>query len=299
MANTTDIVTQVKELLDQETISLRVLESNTGYSRTALSQFFSGNYKGNVEAVRLSVERWFLRYDYRRKLVDTSTFNAIQMVLQLTWDNHELGVLYGEPGIGKTVSCEYFAEMNSDYAVYIRMDRILVPTSLLGTILERIGEPAAGNVDVRFERLLKALRMKNRMLIIDEADIINNKMLEILRSIYDDGNCAMALVGLDRIITLLTKGPALKENLAQLYSRVGFKRHLLKPKVEDMVKVAQSRDLELSAPAIKQLEEWTQHHGQLRMFTKILNNAEMLARAEGKAFNESYLKPAYNLLIGG
>jgi len=292
-------IEKVRELLKKEVISLRQLERATGYSRTAISQFFSGNYKGSVDQVAAAIERWYLGYEKRHSLAETSSFNAIQMVCQLAWEYRELAVIYGNAGIGKTECVLYYADTNPDHAVYVKMDVSLTMSELLNQILKALDEPVSvGTLRGKLEQIMKTLRMRNRLIIIDEADLLRIRQLEMLRAIYDDGNCGMVLIGLERIIKIMTRGESLRENLAQLYSRVGFKRHVLKPTTDDVRKIAQLRGIELSTPAIKKLQEWIGGSGELRMLTKILDRAEMLARAERKEFDESYLKQAYSLLLG-
>lgn len=292
-------IDRVKKLLDAQVISLRNLEQSTGYSRTAISQFFSGSYKGDRDRVQQAIERWYMEYERRHSLAETSIFKNIQLVLELTWQNMELAVVYGNAGIGKTVSCEYYADEHPDDVVYVKMDRTLTAIDLLNVIMEGLGESTQmGSLFEKKRQILKSLRMRNKMLLIDEADLLNVKQLEILRAIYDDGNCAMVLIGLERIIVLMTRGETLRENLAQLYSRVGFKRHVLKPTPEDIRIIARRRGIALSAPAINQLQEWINDKGQLRILDKILSRSEELAQAENHEFEESYLKQAYGLLLG-
>ena len=70
-----------------------------------------------------------------------------------------------------------------------------------------------------FSDIVDKLKSSGRLIIIDEAEHLPYKSLELVRRIYDKANVGILLVGMPRLITNL-KGE--KRQYAQLFSRVGM-----------------------------------------------------------------------------
>jgi DNA transposition AAA+ family ATPase len=155
-------------------------------------------------------------------------------------DARYIGLCYGRPGVGKTVSARH-------YAHWTQLESLLggpppyrhtpVPPSDSGpwqTVLYTPGvsntprcvEQAVGNLWGTVQGLSAratwygdpagpALRHPPDLLVVDEADRLKTASLEQLRDIYDRRPLGMVLIGM----------PGLQKRLAryaQLYSRVGF-----------------------------------------------------------------------------
>jgi DNA transposition AAA+ family ATPase len=74
-----------------------------------------------------------------------------------------------------------------------------------------------------FLDIIDKLKSSGRLNIIDEAEPLPYKSLELLRRIYDKAQVGILLVGMPRLIMNL-KGE--KRQYAQLYSRVGIATRL-------------------------------------------------------------------------
>ena len=169
--------------------------------------------------------------------------------------NRYIGLCYGVPGIGKTVSAR-------EYASWDRVESVMQQYRLqelpaLPTLLECVTlfyTPSVNVVPTRLEKDLEArinqleefhyymqaaidqqqvLTYPTRktdvtqLLIIDEADRLKTISLEVIRDLYDRRHIGVILIGM----------PGLEKRLsryAQFYSRVGFVHHF-KPLYQDEI----------------------------------------------------------------
>jgi DNA transposition AAA+ family ATPase len=151
-----------------------------------------------------------------------------------------IGLCYGLPGVGKTVSARQYAHWNQLESLFGGpppyrstpmppresgpWQTVLYTPSVSNT--PRSVEHAVGSLWGAVQSLsaratwdgdptAPALRRPPDLLVVDEADRLKTASLEQLRDFYDRGHLGMVLIGM----------PGLQKRLAryaQLYSRVGF-----------------------------------------------------------------------------
>ena len=163
-----------------------------------------------------------------------------------------IGLCYGPPGVGKTLSAEHYANWQTVMpALVTALETILVPTLPVEAVASRtiFYTPTVSNTPRRiaadvegFERGMDMLveealhhtdehvlfrKRHTALLLVDEADRLKMAGLEQCRDLYDRGNFGLVLVGM----------PGLEKRLAryaQLYSRVGFVHHFRPLSAEEM-----------------------------------------------------------------
>jgi DNA transposition AAA+ family ATPase len=162
-----------------------------------------------------------------------------------------IGLCYGPPGVGKTLSARYYAQWDLIEAVKPRWqstDRVVpaevahcrtvfytppvanTPRGIEHAVRELrfrltslVHEALPNPLDQEEDEIAKAWEHPDRteLLIVDEADRLKMAGLEQVRDLYDPGTFGVILVGM----------PGLEKRLAryaQLYSRVGF-AHAFRP----------------------------------------------------------------------
>lgn len=115
-----------------------------------------------------------------------------------------LGMIYGQPGLGKSRFAKQQAIMN-DY-VYLRLEASMAPKSFLIRLLEAIKTHLGmsktsiyGSTNDIYHRILDILKSyDNLVIIIDEIDYAfdNKKILGSIRDIVDQTLCVIILVGM-------------------------------------------------------------------------------------------------------
>ena len=151
-----------------------------------------------------------------------------------------IGLCHGVPGVGKTLSAKYYAQLDSlqqfNLAKRKADKKSLAPKILTNQTIfytaKILNTPKRINMAIKNERLnlfrtrLEAFRLLKpkstykedfrTLIIIDEADRLTMRSVEQVRDIYDRlENVGVILIGMPGIEKRLSR-------YAQLYSRVGF-----------------------------------------------------------------------------
>ena len=160
--------------------------------------------------------------------------------------DHYIGVCYGAPGVGKTLSARHYARwddiedglteqrttLGADIPPGLAGCHTLVYTPKITTTPQRLGNDL-GTLSLTFNELVRSAREAAtfppsprrsvvELVIVDEADRLKMPELEELRDRYDRANVrdgvGLVLIGLPGIEKRLARYP-------QLFSRVGFVHH--------------------------------------------------------------------------
>ena len=224
-----DLRQGLKNLMEELALSQAVVARALGCSSATLSQWLSDTYKGNVakfdEAVKGFLQRQKERSKSRKKEIEfvmTSTATRLFEVARTCHLDGEIGVAYGEAGIGKTVAAKAYAARNSD-VILVEADLGYTARSLFTDLHHRVGLDGTGTVHNMFEDVVGKLSGTGRLIIVDEAEHLPYRALELLRRIYDKAGIGILLVGMPRLVHNL-RGK--KGEYAQLYSRVGIAANL-------------------------------------------------------------------------
>ncbi len=105
-----------------------------------------------------------------------------------------IGVFYGFSGYGKTVSAIYAA--NTTRAYYLEVGSSWNKKSFLSNMCRAVRVNEQGTVPQMVDRLIEALALDNRPVIIDEFDfVVARKYHELVREIHDKSGVAFVLIG--------------------------------------------------------------------------------------------------------
>lgn len=266
------------ELQNTNGLTQAAAATQMGVSPAVVSQYLNGRYTGDVPGFEKKVRAWL---DGRRRKLEAArkvptgipwfeapTSKAIYQALQYAQTMADLVVICGGAGLGKTVTCEHYQKEHT--AVwYARMSpsSASAPTCLVEIaealgIKPRRGESARQNL----KSIIRKVTGTEGLLIIDEAQELEKAALEEVRAILDEARIGIALVGNETVYTQLTGGSR-AAHYAQLFSRIGFRLLLAKPKKTDVGTLARSWGIE-DPEAIELLERISQMPGALRLVTK-------------------------------
>ena len=166
-----------------------------------------------------------------------------------------IGLCYGAPGVGKTVSAESYTEWKRLQELSSLQRNEIPPTkspfehrAILYTVAVAAApgriEKGVSHLRSRFNYVLIATKSAEEnsvgltrqahdfteLIIIDEADRLGTNPLELVRDIYDRTQVSIILIGMPGIEKRLARYP-------QLYSRVGFVHHFRPLSVKEMRRV--------------------------------------------------------------
>jgi len=221
-------------------------------------------------------------------------------MLGLVAKDNEMAVFFGKSGTGKTEAAKHYATAN-DGVIYYRCNPAITAGELLLGILRKLTESfnSYASLNQRILDIQFHLRREPRLIILDEADQLTVRTLEMVRAIYDENTCGLVLMGEPEILDLLQHGRQMRVNLARMYGRVGYKVEIKPPTMDEIKTIIEHRGYVLSMPLIGEIREWISDAGELRRLAKLLDRAEDVCRwNEMSAVNDEAVRGAYNLLIG-
>jgi DNA transposition AAA+ family ATPase len=223
-----------------------------GYSAGTISAYKSRNYNGNISALEAKIEAWLKREARRATrlevpLAETSVTDQIRKAIAIAQDERDIAVIVGEAGTGKSTAIrQYAAESHS--AIIVEVDPNFSRTVLITEIAHAIGVDQKGSSAAIIARIVEALKERDAVLIIDEADYLSDASLELVRRIINDkAQTGVVLVGLPRLEYKLRN---LRNDHEQLTSRVGVFVKLCRIKKADVIKILSGVWKDLTGEAV-------------------------------------------------
>ncbi|ECR8362571.1 AAA family ATPase [Salmonella enterica] len=220
-----DIITQLKDVMDAHGYSQGQVARAIGRSSATMNQYVQGKYNGDIADMeerighflrRVREKQNALRIDER--FVSTPTASKGLEVLSYAHLESEICVLYGAAGLGKTMILKEYARRD-DAVIFIEADPGFTARTLLEELCGRLRLNKNGNIHALIEVCVEKLKGSGRLLVIDEAELLPYRALEVIRRLHDKAGIGVVLAGMPRLITNL-KGK--RGEYAQLYSRVAL-----------------------------------------------------------------------------
>jgi len=125
-----------------------------------------------------------------------------------------MGLLYGEPGLGKTKASLWWAAHND--AVFIRTKRLYTGHWMLQEIVAELGEAPAYRTADLFRQIRDQLLERPRAIFVDECDSLEGRIIETLRDVYDETNAPMILIGMGQADKKLMRYRHLWDRLSEI-----------------------------------------------------------------------------------
>ncbi|EAW1161817.1 AAA family ATPase [Salmonella enterica subsp. enterica serovar Berta] len=220
-----NVITQLKDVMDTHGYSQGQVARAIGRSVTAMNQYVQGKYNGDIADMeerignfirRVREKQNALRIDER--FVSTPTARKGLEVLAYAHQECEICVLYGAAGLGKTITLKEYARRD-DAVIFIEADPGYTARTLLEELCGRLRLSKNGNIHTLIDLCVEKLKGTGRLLIIDEAELLPYRALEVIRRLHDKAGIGVVMAGMPRLITNL-KGK--RGEFAQLYSRVAL-----------------------------------------------------------------------------
>ncbi|EJG5922214.1 AAA family ATPase [Salmonella enterica] len=220
-----DIITQLKDVMDAHGYSQGQVARAIGRSSATMNQYLQGKYNGDIADMeerighflrRVCEKQNALRIDER--FVSTPTASKGLEVLSYAHLESEICVLFGAAGLGKTMILKEYARRDSN-VIFIEADPGFTARTLLEELCGRLRLSKNGNIHALIEVCVEKLKDSGRLLVIDEAELLPYRALEVIRRLHDKAGIGVVLAGMPRLIVNL-KGK--RGEYAQLYSRVAL-----------------------------------------------------------------------------
>lgn len=214
----------LRNFMTENGLSQRQVADQLAISASVVNQYLKGDYSGNIHALEASIVALIARK--REKVLDKKYFKFVATpnakkaldVIRYAHIEGDIALITGEAGLGKTQALSHYAAQNPD-VIFIETEPSFTAKVLLKELCKKLGLDESGNMHAMTDLIIVKLKNAERLIMIDEAELLPYRALETLRRIHDKTSVGVVLAGMPRLIMNL-KGK--RGEFVQLYSRVGF-----------------------------------------------------------------------------
>lgn len=181
----------------------------------------------------------------------------------------KMGVVYGEPGLGKSqtalwLACKYDG-------VYLRASNLMTGRWLLEELVKELDEIPRYLTSDNFNLVVKKLKQKPQLIIIDEIDYLMNnyKTIETLRDIHDETDCPVIFVGMGLAHRKLERYKHLFDRFSEIIKFETFG-------VNDIAQIInQLSEVKYTPDSIEYIHK---KYNRFRQIVQLINQLEILAK---------------------
>jgi hypothetical protein len=268
-----------------------------GVSEYAFTTFLSGKYQGNVLDIQKRIEATLEREIQRKQMpreechfVATSTSSRIFELCALSRLQRDIGIAYGEPGCGKTEAVREFARRTPD-SVLVECHVGFSALTLFGQWNHALGYASHGKLRDVFDSVVEKMKGSGRLAILDEAEHVDYRGLEMARRVHDFCGIGIVMTGLP---VLLQNLRGRRGEYKQLFSRVG-----MAVKIENITQDDARKLVESWMPESGDLwtSFWRECQSNARRLNKLVKMARHIAKINRMVIDDAIIRRASELLI--
>jgi len=290
-----DIRAELRELMDSHNYSTAFVANATGLAKSTISMWLNGNYNGKNDKITDAMNNFIQREKERSvendlPFVDISIVKYVSEIGRLCHTQGKIGVCVGRAGLGKTVAVKKYTKDFQD-SILIESDSGYTAKSLLKEIHRRLGLSGKGSVYDLMDEVVRKLNQSGRLLIVDEAENLPYRALEITRRIHDKTGVGVLLIGRSILLENL-KG--YNNQYDQLYSRVKYTKIIDRLLIQDVIKILESigQDTKLAETYLLYSD------GNTRRLEHLISHSISVAKFNCKAMvDETVIKQTSKLLM--
>ena len=296
-----DIREAVRQVMTAEGLAQSDVARESGVKYGTFTNWLAKKYAGNNDRITGEVQIWLLSREENKRaaltipqapvFVATPSAAAFIETLRFAQIMPEITVISGAAGIGKTTAAHRYQADNPNVWVATmdpttaKVNGMLLEICDVMNVLERAPAKLARAIGRKIEGT-------GGLLIVDEAQFLEVKALDQLRSFYDRHGVGIALMGNEDVYSRLT-GEGKRSTFAQLFSRIGMRISQSRPKPADMCRLIEAWSV-TDKEEIRLLKTIAGKPGALRSMTKVLQLASMLANGAGEPRTAAHIKAAYS-----
>lgn len=241
--------------------------------------------------------RHFLALEDARTLSTDHLLLARRAVRDATQAN-AMAVIHGEAGLGKTYAVDDALTGSDRPALWATFPSRPTPRLIAATLLELVtGRPTRLDRFAALARLVELLADQDRLVVIDESQLLSGDCIELLRYLHDQPTTrfALILIGGNGTWRVLSAEPMLA---SRVFRRVRFQA--LTPSDVDAQLPGYHPLYRDSDPDLIGWIDQTFAHGNLRHWAAFTLSAVQLAKETGRpALDEQIARNVFALHGGG
>lgn len=229
MTTQNELIDQARKYMEEKKISQAKFAKAVDTSESSISRWLQNDYP-NMDSINKKVIEFLEKENARKQsigkldFVMTNVSRQVWNVLEYTRLQKTIGIIYGDAGIGKTETAKHWAQGKSDIVMITVTPAFANPKPFLKLLARAFKTSRTGTMDDVYLDILDRLENRDITLIIDEAQHLTVKSLEIVRSLNDNADTAIVMIGNEVVYNKMLGKQ--KAEFAQLFSRIGMRSSL-------------------------------------------------------------------------
>jgi DNA transposition AAA+ family ATPase len=305
LPNDADLVTVQDEMLDyikEAKVTKSSVAKKIGINEGRFNAFLYGKYEGDNETVRKKCIE-FLNMKLRRlelkkvefDYYDTENSLNVKAVCKMTQLYKTMGLLYGDAGIGKSLTIEEFSRENINVYL-ITVYHSITALDLMESILTELKVDAKGLDGTKMAEIIKVLKGTDNTLIIDEAQHLSLKCLEKIRAIHDKTGVGIVFASSPDLYQRLTG--AKRKQYEQIFSRMLVRREIRAVVTKkDVEGILRSTDFEFDDKMVNFCYGIARKSGHYRTLRHIIQHSSYLSKQAGRPLDLNILRQAESMIF--
>lgn len=156
-----------------------------------------------------------------RQMVMTNVVNRIHSVIKQAHKLQSIAIVIGPGGTSKSLALQAAADYLIPNAVYLEFSEAeKSPSTVIRRISEALDVTSRYRMAESFDRIVRALKREPRMLLLDQADYLTFKGLNVIRDIHKRTGCPVVLCGTEDLMDTLAEDNPLRSQFVRLISNV-------------------------------------------------------------------------------
>lgn len=206
------------------------------------------------------------------KFVETSISKNIMLTLDYCQAQRNIGCIYGDAGVGKTMTVSEWARGQKEVLVLFASRAYKSEKSFLKLLAKKIHAKTSGCIDDIFTSIVEQLQQEELTIIIDEAQRLPLNTLEDIRDLNELTQTAIILVGNENVYKKMVGSQ--QSEFAQLFSRISMRMPVLTDnfQIEDINKVFKNIDTKAGEYLLSIAKSKYGLRGAVNVYLNSLNN---------------------------
>ena len=289
---------ELERFAEQKKLSYSKMAKAMNIGASTLSEFRNGTYKGDINSLAEKVESFLSRHKKKMRRIDfTAETDIVQKVnwlmgviqkfvasnvIEGLTESAKIGYIYGRPGIGKTHAIQNWLKNYGGRGVLVTAESGITIAGMIKKMAVALKIPPVGTTQQLKDRIKEEIRFTETIIVIDEGEHLDNKVIDNIRSIGDVTGVGIVIVGTN---TLKSKVYSQRQGYEYLSSRAVANLSLSEPTLDDVEKIVLGflkNDVELYTD--KELQErvgylYNASRASIRQISTLLTLASDLANS--------------------